>query len=697
MADIDLDPPHYEPSEADKAVIREVEDFYQEVRQTRTAHEGQWFLNGAMLRGNQHVEWSKQDQKLVTPPASKSRRRVTINKLQPKNRARQAKFLKNRPIPVVIPATQDVEDKLDARATTKAFSYIARTARLEQKYADALRWASMCGHGYWWFYWDPAIQGRVKIKDELTGQEQVMTTPLGDVAVEVGSPFEVFVADASIHYIGDQPKIMRVRERSLDDIAQRYPDKAQFVRAEQKNDEALRYEKQLSELSATAAGGLGIQSAKGSGSPKSKTATVKELFCRPTKTHPNGQYLVVANGVLLRNQPNLPENGFSSHANPYPVADFLDVPTVGQYYLPTIVEQAIPIQREYNDLRSRLSEHTRLCVHPKLLVARQHNLPPGSWTNAAGEIVEYVAHPSIEKPTPYQQPPISADVWRSFDLLDRELSDLFQIFPESQGGGGKSTSGFQTSLLQEANDSVHAPDQRANELVMIEAYYKIRHLIKQGYSVPRLITVTGNHLAGEALEFSRDDIDEAADIIVETGSALPNGKAERTQFLVELGAAGWLGNPADPNDRARFLNYLEMGSVEDAYDFDRRDEELARLENIAFDESRPVKSPDFFENHDLHQRLHADKLKSVGAQMWDEEQRSAAIHHLLEHIKWINPQAAMQLATMYGDQQLIAQITQEQAATGGAAPAAAGASPQQGAPAPAQQGPPATANPDQPM
>lgn len=699
MTDIELNPPTYEPSDEDKALIKEVEDFYQEARQARTAHEGQWFLNGAMLRGNQFAEWSKQDQKLVTPPASKARRRVVVNKLQPKNRARLAKFVKNRPIPVVIPATQDVEDKLDARATTKAFHYITRTARLEQKYGDALRWASMCGHGYWWIYWDPTAKGRVKTTDELTQQASVVTATMGDVAVEVGSPFEVFVADPTISYIGDQPKILRVRERELSEVQRRYPEMAKYVKAEGKDSDSLRYEKQLGELSATAAGGLGIQSGRGSGDTLRKTVVVKEFMCRPTADYPNGRYVVTAGNVLLKNQDSLPADGFGNQANPYPCADFLDSPGVGQYYITTLLEQAIPIQREYNEIRSRLSEHTRLNVHPKLLVARQHNLAAGSWTNAAGEIVEFVAHPSISDPRPVPPPSISTDVWHSLELLDRELSELFQIFPESQGSNGKSNSGFQTSLLQEANDSVHAPDQRANELVMIEAFYKIRHLMKEGYDIPRIITVTGNHLSGEALEFSRDEVDEAADIIVETGSALPNGKAERTQFLVELGAAGWLGNPADPNDRARFLNYLEMGSVEDAYDFDRRDEELARLENIAFDEGRPVTSPDFFENHDLHQRLHADKLKSVGAKLWSPEQRSAAIHHLLEHVKWINPQAAMQLALMYGDEQLVQQINQEQRATGGAAPAGQGApaAPGQGAPAPAQQGPPATATPDQPM
>lgn len=703
------EPPVYEPTEDQKAKIRFVDENFERFRRIRRPSEQQWFVNGAMLRGNQNMEWSAAEQKLVTPPAPRHRQRLIVNKIGPKSRTRIAKFLKNRPTPVVLPATQDVEDKLDARATSKAFSFIARKDRLEQKYADVLRWAAMTGHGYWWPYWDPKAIGHIKIDDQLTGKAQVVEAPIGDVCIEVGNPFEILVEDPGISFIGDQPRIMRARSRSLSEVTARYPEYAAFVKADTDANDVLRYERQLAELTTSAIGGMGLQSSRETGTDeKPRNVLVKELFEKPCPDYPKGRYLVVANGVLLRDQDHLPY-GFHDLANPYPCIDFVDMPQVGQYYVVTLVEQAIPIQREYNNLRSRLAEHTRLSVHPKVLVARQHQLAAGVWTSGSGEVVEYVAHPSIPEPKPWSPPPISADVWRSFELLDKEMSDIFHIYPESEGRQGQGESGYQTSLLQESADTVHGPDQRAHEMSMIEAFYKIRRLMKQGYgpNLPRLVSVTGNHLSGEAFEFSQEDIDENADIIVETGSALPQGKAERTQFLIELGAGGWLGNPADPNDRARFLNYLEMGSVEDAYDFDRRDEELARLENLAVEEKKfPIKSPDFFENHDLHQRLHADKLKAPGAKLWAPEQRSALIHHLLEHVKWINPMAALQLATMYGDMELAQQIQAEmmpQGPQGSQQPAPPGQPPAPaqptGAPAPAvQQGNPPTGPPtDQPV
>jgi hypothetical protein len=77
----------------------------------------------------------------MTPPAPSHRVRLTVNRIFPKMRARIAKFLKNRPIPHIVPAQEDQTAKMNARATEKAIHYQWRRLQLEQKYKDALLWA----------------------------------------------------------------------------------------------------------------------------------------------------------------------------------------------------------------------------------------------------------------------------------------------------------------------------------------------------------------------------------------------------------------------------------------------------------------------------------------------------------------------------------------------------------------------------
>jgi hypothetical protein len=686
----------YEPPEGEREKLRLVIDRQDFGRQIRRPHEGQWYVNGAFVRGHQYVEWSGTDSQLIIPPSPKRRIRLAINRIQPKTRARLAKFLKNRPVPVVIPATTDLEDRLDARATTKALDFIWRKLQLERAYGRGLRWASIAGHGYWWFSWDESALARVAIKHPQTGENIVLMLPVGDVRVEVGSPFELVVADPTISEIGQQPWIVRSKRRLLSEVKERYPEKGQYVLPDGYDSvgEAAgdRYAQQLGRLAGQ--GGTGLASTPSEANrPGEAWCLVHEYFEKPCPRYPKGRYMVAAGGVLLKDQEELPY--FADLQNPYPCVDFVDFEQAGQYWGTTIVEQLIQPQREYNLIRSKLAEHLRLMIHPKLLVTTAHNLQPGTWTADAGEVIVTAFVPGLLPPTPWMPPPISRDAWQAFDLLKGEIEDITQIFPESEGKIGGSQSGFQTNLLQEATDAVHGPDIRAHELAIEEAAYKLRRLMKLGYKPARLLTVTGRDLEPEAFEFHKDDIDEAADIVVQAGSALPTLKAAKMQAVMEMWTAGLLGDPADPAARQRALSMLEMGSNEEAFDSVRKDEEFARLENQNFKEGREANPPEFFENHDVHYRVHTDALKSASAKAWPAEAQRAIREHIIRHVAFVNPQAAVEHAMRYGFQELAMAILQETAMAAQSAALVGGAPPVAAAPegAPPANAPPAESAP----
>jgi hypothetical protein len=706
----------YEPSEAEQAAVRLVTDRQEYGRQLRRPHEGQWYVNGAFVRGHQFVEWSSNDSQLVGPPTPRRRVRLPINRIQPKTRARLAKFLKNRPVPVVVPATTDLEDRLDARATTKALDFIWRKLQLERAYGRALRWASITGHGYWWFNWDERALARVALTTSSLSPEvaqaigappgedkMILTLPVGEVSVEVGSPFELVVADPTLSDIGSQPWIIRSKRRVLSELKERYAQKASAVipdgddtTAESAGD---RYAQQLGRLSAHGGSPTGASSPSTEASgrrPGEPWVLVHEYFERPSAKYRKGRYMVVAGGVLLKTQDELPY--FPDQINPYPCVDFADFEQAGQYFGTTIVEQLVPLQREYNAIRGELSQHLRLMIHPKLLVTTAHNLQPGTWTNAAGEVIVTAFVPGLQPPVPWMPPPISKDAWAAFDLLKTEIEDISQIFPETEGKIGGSASGFQTNLLQEATDAVHGPDIRAHELSIEEAAYKLRRLMKLGYKPARLLTVTGRDLEPESFEFHKDDIDESADIVVQAGSALPTLKAAKMQAVMEMWSAGLLGDPADPAARQRALSMLEMGSNEEAFDSVRKDEEFARFENENFKSGAEVDPPEFFENHDVHYRVHTDALKSASSRAWPIEAQTLIREHIIRHVAYVNPQAAVEHAMRYGFKDLAMSIlnetamaAQSAALVGGAAPVAAPAGGDPGAPPPegAPPGPPA--------
>ena len=644
---VDQTPPPYNPSPADQELIAYVSGCYDRARSTRRAYEGQWYLNAAFIRGQHWVEWDNHSRTLTAEVAPQRRIRRTWNLVLPKVRARQAKFQKNRAKPEVKPATSDIKDILNSRMTTKALDYSWRNLGLEQTYASALGWSMRTGHGLWWIRWDPSLMARVKYKDPETGEEKVEDAQLGDVAVEPSGAFELLPGDPMIETIGRQPWIIRERTRPLSWIAQRY-EAGKFVMSEGKDQGGSGYDRQISQLSPSALSGIG-----GGGSPegrddKDPVSIVKEFFQAPTAKFPKGRQIIWSNGVLLKTQAELPYQMWDMRSNPYPVVDFIDLDTVGQFWNSTLVEQYIGPNRQYNRIRSRLEEHLKLMMSGKILVARQHNVPKSAWNSSMGEIIEYQAHPNIPPPSIWTPPPVVADTWRVLDKLTEEIDTISGIHPSSEGAVGSATSGFQTNLLQEATDAVHAPDVRRHELAIEEAAFKIRRIMKLMYDIPRLISITSSDSQVEAFEFSAAEIDDHADIVVQAGSALPDLKGAKIQMALELRGSGIFGDTADPEVNRKVLNMLDIGDLGSVYATARRDEERARLENIDFEEGRIPDIPLFCDNHDIHSRVHTDELKSSTFKQWTEEAQSGFIDHILWHATYINPPAAAQIAAIYG-------------------------------------------------
>lgn len=647
-----LGPGDYAPTPEQQQRIAEITGKREKYRRYRLSHEAAWYVNNAMFRGQQFLQWSVQDQKLMTPPSPPHRQRLAINRIRPKIVARRSKFMKNRTQIEVYPARPDVKSKMDARASKRALNYIWRKHRLEQKKRQALMHAEVSCKGFWWIYWDPNVMGRVQVPDEITGAPVVQEALLGDVCVEVGSAYEVLVGIPGAATLAQQPDLIRVKLRPIDEVKGRYPEFAPFITADSNQSDLFRYEQQISSLNASGSlGGFGITEVRDKGN-KGKTDGGKEMvlvtehFERATPQFPKGRYAVVVGNVLVKDEPQLPY-GFHDMDNPYPCVEFTDQPSPNQFWSTTLIEQLIPLQREYNMSRSKLGEHIRNNTHPKLIVWKQNRLKPGAWTSESGEVIELLAVPGIPPPMVVTPPPISADLWQTLQLIQKEFDDISQVYPAAEGNRGGATSGFQTNLLQEATDLVHTPDLQALHMALEEAAYKLRRLMKQMYTVPRLIQAVGRNQQPEVEEFVNSQIDEFAEVVIEGSNALPDNKAIRMQMIKEMFEVGLMGNPQDPEVVRKALSLMELGGPEDVIDDSKIDENQANTENSKFMVGETPLNPEFYQNHLVHYKIHTNLLKSPETATWPDEQRMALIVHVIGHLDQFNPPAAAEAAMQY--------------------------------------------------
>lgn len=625
--------------------VAEVKADYDQWARMRRPFEGGWFVNAAMFRGQQRVMFNEAQGRLITPTVPGYRVTNQINRIRPKVKGRLAKFFKNRPKPVVVPASTERKDIMNARASEKAITYIWYRQKMEEKYKDARLWATVASKGFWWIRWNDQLQARVQTTHPETGQKQVDTAPLGDIEIEVGSPFEVFVANPNEPRIGRQPKIIRARLRNIKDVKARYPQLTKVESAAiNQNDAPVRVPDRIGQLNASTG------SMMGSGAPKethSKDVLVIEHFTAPCASFPKGKYKVVIGEELAKYEPELPFELYDHTSNPYPCCEFADSVSPGQFWCPTVIEQLIDLQREYNFVRNSISENFKEMRFPKIITYKQHNMAEGAWTNQPGEIIELNWIPNLPPPQIIQPQNIAADAWNLLALIQKEFDDLTQIYPASEGKAGQATSGFQTNLLQEATDSVHAPDIREDELAIEEAGWKIRRLMKLGYSVPRLISLLGGNSAPEIIEFSSDQIDEFAEVRIQAGSMLPDFKAAKIQTIQEMFKAGLFGNPQDPQVRRRVLEMVEMGGLDVVQEEERRDTDQAYQENQMSSQGAGVPMAQFYEDHVTHIFVHQNDLKMPETIALPPDVKQAKIAHLIGHYDYMNPTLAQSLRMQY--------------------------------------------------
>lgn len=677
--------------------VQIVNNFVEFKFQDRRPYEMQWYLNGLGVRtgadAKMHPVLQRLEQLSNEP---KHRKRYRINRIRVKFLAKVAKYTNNRPKATVIPASNDREDVLDARFTQYFLRYLYEILDLEAKYEEVVSWAEVTGKAFWATRWDPSAMGRVK--DPRNGR--AVEAKIGDVAVDITTAFEILVDDPGVQTLGRQRRIARVRVEPVDDVVARHELPPGSLEGDTSGDDLFQFQKQIADIGAQYASGGSIFVHRGArhGRDDKKNKDhilVKEYFEAPSGKYAKGRYIVVAGNKLLRYYEELPYGFWTFKQNPYPFVEFAAAVNPGQFWPTTMVEQLLSLQEQYSTFRSKLIEQLSLSMHPKLLVPRNAKVAENANNSEPGEKIYYTALPGMPIPQWQQAPVVSTDAWRLFDTLRMEMDEVSNIYPSMLGGAADAESGFQTNLLQSAADAVFGPDKRRMERALAEALKKIRRIASIGYDVQRMISIGSRGMLPAVFEFSQANIDEAAEIRVQIGSALPDDKPQRLQAVMELKASGLFDNGTGiPNPRVNsgLLELADLDGIEQDVDPFYTDRENARLENLNVERGQKLPPPQPWDAHPTHVEYHEETLKSPQFQTWKAEQKVELIRHYVFHLMEFDAPKALKVAQIYQQndpvlQQLFPQLLLQVQQLAAMPVAQDGASPQGGAqPAPAPVG-----------
>lgn len=623
-------------------IVTETINAYDTRRQLRRPYEVQWYLNASALRGFPDVRWNADLSRLEVKREPAHRKRFRINHIKPKYVARVAKYTRIPPNPTVVPATTDREDIFNANASQKALQYYTRKAALRSKWVQAMQWVPLTGKAFWSIRWDEDAISHAPTK--LDSKLEPIT---GEVEVEFCSAFEILPADPGIDMMANQPEILRVRLQPCDEIEKKYGLEKGAIPAESGDIDLFFYQRQIADLG-TRQQGMASRSAVDTDDTLPTHALMIERFIAPNAKYEHGCYIVVAGHRLLHKQESIPGNFTHLTRNPYPFVELCDDAAPGQYWPDAFVERMIGLQSEYNEYRSKMGENLAMHFFPKLVVPKQLNLSDDAYTSEAGERLNVNWIPGIPMPTFLQPASVIGDAWNILQMIRKEMDDITLIYPSAMGGAGGASSGFQTSLLQEAADQVHGPTIQRNAMALEEAYVKVRHLMKEFYDVPRMVSIAGRSNIPEIYEFSRATIDEHADISIEPDTMMPQLRTARMDQIRQMFTEGLFGPPPDPKTQKRVQDMLQMSFSEFEIERDQRDQEQAQLENITMLENGRLPKPQPWENHQLHWDAHIDLFKSTETASWEHTQWAMNVFHTLVHLCYINPDDAKMMSREFG-------------------------------------------------
>lgn len=513
----------------------------------READRKQWQLNLAFYNGLHDAQLVNGSATVApgsvyVPPRARNSNKQMINRIRSTVRTELAKLTSQKPGVSVVPASSDEEDLFAAMAGEQVYQSIAVRRDLRTENNLSMFWLSITGNGFLKTYWD----------DSLLDEDSDV---YGDVNYQCVSPFNLFVPDLNEPQIERQPYVLHMFTKSTD-----------YVR--------WQYEQELEgrEIhgSVTPAESLVPEAAYKTGdNVRDKSAVmVYEMWIKPggCRLLPEGGYVTVIDDVLV----DYSDTGLPYEHGNYPFTHYAHIPT-GKFYAASVLEDLIPLQKEYNKIRTQIAE-SRVKMGKPQFAAPRGSISAAKMTNEIGLVIEYM--PGMQAPVPM---PLSNMPTYIVQEQDRVLSDMEDISGQHQVSKGQAPAGITAataiSFLQEKDDSYMGVTFANVEKGAEKIGRSTLSLAVQYWDEERMVKVTGPAGQFDAQMLDKSRFARGTDLRVEGGSALPESKAAKNALIMDMMKLGFI--PVDQG-----LEMMSMGGSKQLMEQLQIDQRQAQRENI---------------------------------------------------------------------------------------------------------------------
>lgn len=560
----------FRKSEDGKKLAAWIQSEYAKAKSQRHTKFIQWVINLSYFYGRQWLESTSPltpggyDNRLFTPKRPPYARRMTVNRIRSYARTEHSKFISERPSAQVIPATAEDQDTMAAYAGEQVWESYSSRKRYEAEYAKSAWWTVLTGNGFMKTWWDQDCL------DPATGQK-------GDISYGAVSPFNLYVPDIREEEIEGQPYIIHAYTKPIGWIRNAYKDELKGVELQPSTTAANQIVDAVY---------LNLTSVR-----QPDSCILYEAWFKPGahKLLPNGGVIIQVDSTII----SVYDDGMPYSHGEFPYSHQKHIPS-GTFYGDSPIVDLIQLQREYNQLRSDISEAGRRMGRPQL-VAVQGSIVAAKMTNEPGAVIQY--RPGTAAPQPIPLSPLPSYLVNQQETILNDWEDISGQHAASTGSAPPGvTAGTALSFLQEQDNNFLTPQFDSIEHMTERIARQTLVLFNQYVDTPRRIKVIGADGSYDATLLRGSDIKGGLDIRIEKGSALSQSKAAKQAQVTQMFTVGLI-----PPDTA--LQLMELGGPQKVLDYVSAAKRKAQRENTKMKLLKPKDILSYNQMHAMAQQM----------------------------------------------------------------------------------------------
>lgn len=544
-----------------KDLVNEVRSDFEERRNRRRSQESKWKLNIKFMSGKQNV--------FLDPGGDvvdERREKEVYNHIAPIIETRLAKFARVNCAVNVRPAGADEKDVNAAKLSAKIIDATLTDNNFTALSGEANYWAELTGTAFYKVVWDDAA----------------------GVKIAVCPPQEIYPDDLEAPSVSALRSIIHAKIYPVEAIYELWG-----VEAEPEDVDVYGLE------------GDPVKVAKDEN--RSGYALVLERYSAPSKDEPNGRLTIVAGDKLVYDG-ELPYINAAGDKRGFPFIRQCALNSPGSFFGTSLIERLIPVQRAYNAVKNRKHEFMAR-LSGGVYAVEDGAVDVESLEEEGfypGRVVVY--RQGSQPPVPMNPGSVPAEFRDEEDrLLEefRRISGVSNILNIS-GTGLTSMSGYALSLLLEQENARMTVTTESIRAAVKEVSRHILRLYKQFADKKRLVVISGDSGAVEAVAFIGSELG-GDDVVQETDSEMVESPATRKNMVLELMRYGLLSDEngiISNRNRAKIVEMLGFGNWEAAKNSEEVHLKKAERENAEMAAGNAVE-PSELDEHDLHISEHS--------------------------------------------------------------------------------------------